>query len=122
MILGGLGFGRVRVLGGFWEVFSRCFRSETTISTQNTQNAPKARFSIGNHDFHPEHADCTENQLPAPVIPDFADPDPDFAEPSFFGRVFGGFWEGFGRFFWEALGGEGVRNFREVLSLRSTPC
>ena len=105
---------------GFWQVFSRCFRSETTISTQNTQNAPKARFSIGNHDFHPEHADCTENQLPAPVIPDFADPDPDFAEPSFFGRVFGGFWEGFGRFFGRLWGGRGFETF-ERSSLSEAP-
>ena len=33
------------------------------IFTQNTQNAPKTRFSIGNHDFHPKHRECTENTL-----------------------------------------------------------
>ena len=39
------------------------FRSEITIFTQNTQNAPKTEFSIGNQDFHPKHAECTENRV-----------------------------------------------------------
>ena len=39
------------------------FRSEIWIFTQNTQNAPKIEFSIGNQNVRPEHAKYTENRV-----------------------------------------------------------
>ena len=39
------------------------FRSEIEIFVQNTQNASKIKFSIGNQDFRPEHAKCTVNRV-----------------------------------------------------------